>query len=839
MVSLVIVSHSATLAEGVRELADQMAQGQVAIAAAGGIDDPENPIGTDPMRVMEAIETVYSADGVVVLMDLGSALMSAEMALEFLTAEQQANVFLCAAPLVEGAVSAAVTAMSGGTPQQVLAEAQSALAAKQAQLAPVLGEDVVATIASAEPSADAVELTLIVPNKLGLHARPAAKLVAIANRYSAEITITKDTKRVNAKSINQVALLGARQGEVIVIRAVGNGAEAMLDEIQALAEDNFGDRDDELPVATQSSVKVVPGGENGVVYGLPASDGIAIGRFMRYEPIVPEVEEHCVESAAIEWERLRKAIDAAVQELEQVRQEAEKRVGSAESAIFEAHQLILIDPHLDDNAKRIIEENCINAEAAWHQAVTATVDAYQALDDDYMRARAVDVRDAGQRVLRQLMGVKLPTLIFEEPAILVAHELSPSDTARMEPGNVLGIITEVGGATSHSAILARALGIPAIVGATNVLAKLSDDATIAIDGGSGQVWLTPDDEILASLETRQAGWLAEQQSAKAAGQGPAITQDGVQIEIAANIGRPHDVKVALSYGAEGVGLFRTEFLFMDRDEAPTEDEQVAAYVAAAEALEGRPLIIRTLDVGGDKPISYLNITKEDNPFLGWRAIRYCLDNTEMFMTQLRAICRAGVNHNVKVMFPMIATYAELHRAKALLGLAMAELDVEGVAVNYDMEAGIMIEVPSAVQVADQLAEIADFFSIGTNDLTQYLMAADRGNPKVADLANALQPAVLRAIKHTVEVGHANGIWVGMCGELAGNPLATPVLVGLGLDELSMGAPAIPQIKQAIRELDTTKAREIADIVLTLDSADRIIYYLNNLARLDLLPQKTS
>lgn len=838
MVSLVIVSHSETLAKGVCELANQMAQGQVAIAAAGGIADPENPIGTDPMRVMEAIEAVYSDDGVVVLMDLGSALMSAEMALEFLTPEQQANVFLCAAPLVEGAVSAAVTAMSGATPQQVMAEAQSALAAKQAQLAPLLDESIAATIAEAEPLADAVELTLTVPNKLGLHARPAAKLVAIVNRYSAETTITKGTKRVNAKSINQVALLGAKQGEAIVIRAAGDGAKAMLAEIQALAENNFGDRDGELPVATESSVKMVPDDSNGIVYGLPASDGIAIGPFMRYEPMLPEIEEHCVDSAALEWERLRNAIDAAVAELEQVRKEAEKQVGSAESAIFEAHQLILTDPDLDGNAKRIIEEHCINAEAAWSQAVNTTVDAYEALDNDYMRARAVDVKDAGQRVLRQLTGVELPPLTFEEPAILVARELSPSDTARMEPKHVLGIVTEIGGATSHSAILARALSIPAIVGADSILEKLAGEQAdiIAIDGGSGQVWLDPDAATLEQLQTRQETWLTKQKAAKLAGQQPAITTDGVQFEIAANIGGPHDVSIALSFGAEAVGLFRTEFLFMDRDEAPTEDEQVAAYVAAAQALGERSLIIRTLDVGGDKPISYLNIAKEENPFLGWRAIRYCLDNTELFMTQLRAICRAGVNHNVKVMFPMIATYAELHRAKALLGLAMAELDVEGVAVNYNMEAGIMIEIPSAVQVADQLAQIADFFSIGTNDLTQYLMAADRGNAKVADLANALQPAVLRAIKQTIDAGHANGIWVGMCGELAGNPLATPVLVGLGLDELSMSAPAIPQVKQAIRELDTRKAREIAETVLTLDSADRIAYYLNNLSRLDYLPQ---
>lgn len=846
MVSLVIVSHSATLAEGVRELADQMAQGQVQIATAGGIDDPDNPIGTDPMKVMAAIESVYSEDGVVVLMDLGSALMSAEMALEFLDPDQREHVALCAAPLVEGAVAAAVQAMAGGTPQQIIAEATAAVEAKRKQLAPLLGEEASASAESTppptEPPADALELTLTVPNKLGLHARPAAKLVGLANQFSAEISITKDTRRINAKSINQVVTLGARQGDAIVIRAVGADAADALDAVQALANDNFGDRDDVPPAATAApdgTVTAAPDDTNGILHGQPASNGIAIGPVVLYEPTLPPTETVTISDATAEWQRLRAAIDAAVAELDEVQQTAGETVGSAEAAIFAAHQLILTDPELGDAARGNIDDQCINAEAAWEQAIHDLADSYRAIPDAYMRARANDVMDAGSRVLRHLMGVELPALTFERPSILVARELTPSDTARLEPDRVLGIITELGGPTGHSAILARALGIPAIVGAVGVIGRIDrDDATpVAIDGATGQIWLTPEEDALDQLRQQQTEWQAKQNAAKAAGQGPAITRDGTQIEIAANIGGPNDVALALEYGAEGVGLFRTEFLFMDRNSAPTEKEQTEAYVAAARLLRDQPLIIRTLDVGGDKPIPYLGIGDEANPFLGWRAIRYCLDNVDLFMRQLRAICRAGAGHNIKVMFPMVATYAELHRAKALLGLAMSELEQEGVPFNPEMEAGIMVEVPSAVQVADQLAGIADFFSIGTNDLTQYLLAADRGNSKVAELATALQPAVLRAVKTTVDVGHAHGIWVGMCGELAGNPLATPVLIGLGLDELSMSAPSIPRVKQIIRQLGDRQAQDIANAVLALDSADRIRYYLENHVHLGQEPEK--
>jgi phosphocarrier protein FPr len=827
MVSIVIVSHSAKLAEGVEELAQQMVQGQVALATAGGIDDPENPIGTDAMKVFEAINAVYSEDGVVVLMDLGSALLSAEMALEFLSPEQQANVYLCEAPLVEGLMAAAVQASVGGSVQQVMEEARGALAVKVNQLQPEATTEVAAlAVDRTEPIGPAEELTLVVRNRLGLHARPAALFVSTANRFEADILVKKGDKSATAKSINQVATLGVRQGDEILVTAVGADAIAALTAIKSLADDNFGESEEDIAEPEPLPVTLRPAVE-GELAGIAASPGIAIGPVAQYRPRLPQVPLRQVDDPAGEWTRLQEAINQAEQEIKAIHELAVRQAGATEAAIFEAHLLFLQDPALVDVARARLFDQSINAEAAWYQVIEETAGSYKALDDPYMQARAADVLDVGQRVLQHLMAFEPPTLDFEEPSILLAADLKPSDTARLDPAKVLGICTELGGATSHSAILARALGIPAIVGLGAALEAIADGQTIAIDGRQGRLWLRPGDEQMAELRAQRAEWLADQQRAKEASGGAAITQDGHQVEIAANIGGPHDAPIALEYGAEGVGLFRTEFLFLDRDTAPTEEEQLTAYRQVAETMAGRPLIIRTLDVGGDKPLPYIDLGQEDNPFLGWRGIRFCLDQPGIFKPQLRAILRASSGHNLKLMFPMIGAMDEIVATRQLLIEVQEELSAEGLPFDQDMEVGIMIEVPSAVAIADQLATKVDFFSIGTNDLTQYVMAADRGNAKVSGLANALQPAVLRMIQMTVQAAHAAGIWVGMCGELAGNPLATPVLVGLGLDELSMNAPAIPAVKQAIRGLNLDKAREIAGNVLHCSSAELVANYLSS------------
>jgi multiphosphoryl transfer protein len=830
MVSIVIVSHSAKLAEGVKELAEQMVQGAVALATAGGIDDPDNPIGTDPIKVHEAIQSVYSEDGVVVLMDLGSALLSAEMALEFLAPEQRANVHLCEAPLVEGSMAAAVQAMVGGSAQEVMAEARSALAAKESQLQPLLaagGQPAPAKTDVVEELDGSHELELTVRNRLGLHARPAARFVSRANRFEAAVWVEKAGQRANAKSINQVATLGVRQGDVITIIAAGADAEQALRAIQSLADENFGDVEEgEAVTATPPTLPDVwAAGSADEATGIAASPGFAVGPAVHYRPRLPEVITRSVADSEAEWQRLQQAVARAEEEIVAVHRQAFTRLGQSEADIFEAHRLFLQDPALVDEAKGRIVAEQINAEAAWERVIQEMAGSYRALEETYMQARAADVLDVGRRVLRQLMDLEPATLALHEPSILLASDLTPSDTAGLDPAVVLGICTELGGATSHSAILARALGIPAVVGLGPIIQAVEDGQVVAVDGGSGKLWLRPDAERLARLEAQRAEWSAAQQEAKARAVAPAVTLDGHRLEIGANIGGIHDVAVALSYGAEGIGLFRTEFLFLDRQTAPSEEEQLAAYQQVVEAMGERPVIIRTLDVGGDKPLPYVDLGREENPFLGWRGIRFCLDRPEIFRPQLRAALRAGHGHQVKLMFPMIGTLSELRAAKALLSEARQELEAEGLAHVSTMEVGIMVEVPSAVAVADQLAQEADFFSIGTNDLTQYVMAADRGNTRVADLAVALQPAVLRMVKQTVSAAHSAGIWVGMCGELAGNARAAAVLVGLGLDELSMSAPSIPAVKEAIRSLTLEQARQAAEAVLALDSAEAVQEYL--------------
>ena len=841
MVSLVFVSHSALLAEGVRQLAEQMTQGAVPMAVAGGIDDPDNPIGTDAMKVLEAIQSVYSDDGVVVLMDLGSALLSAEMALEFLSDEQRPQVHLCPAPLVEGALAAAVQASVGASAAQVMAEALGALAVKVEHMGGAAAEPG-SEGAGGQEGAATEQIALVVRNRLGLHARPAARLVSTAGRFTAEVTLLKDGRRANAKSINQVATLGVRHGDTITVSAGGPDATAALAALQALADDNFGDREEERG----SGGAEEQGGETRAtdlltadplttaqLKGIPASPGVAIGPAALYRPRPPEVVARAIDDAAGEWRRLRAAVDTARDEIDALHRRAVAQVGADEAAIFEAHLLFLQDPLLVEATRDRIYSEKINAEAAWQRETAAMAATYREMADDYMRARAADVEDVAQRVLRGLMGVAPPSLDFAAPAILIAADLTPSDTARLDRERVLAVCTELGGATAHSAILARALGIPAVVGLGHAVWQVAEGQHVAVDGNAGALWLQPDEAQVASLTAQREAWLETQRRDKAAGQGAAATPDGRRVEIAANVGSPNDVAPALEFGAEGVGLFRTEFLFMDRAAAPSEEEQFEAYRRAARAAGGRPLIIRTLDVGGDKPLPYLDLGEEANPFLGWRAIRFCLERPDVFMPQLRAILRASAAEdgprNVKLMLPMIGAPAEVHAARAMLATAQAELRAAGVPYDEGMEVGIMIEVPSAVAVADQLARLVDFFSIGTNDLTQYVMAADRGNARVAELASAFQPAVLRMVRDAATAAHDAGIWIGMCGELAGNPLAAPVLVGLGLDELSMSAPSIPAVKAAVRRFSLADAQRIAAAALALDSAEAVARFLQRAA----------
>ncbi|MDZ8026946.1 MAG: phosphoenolpyruvate--protein phosphotransferase [Nostoc sp. DedQUE11] len=826
MVGIVIVSHSKQLALGVRELAAQMVQGEVPIAIAAGIEDPENPLGTDPIQVSEAIAAVFSDDGVLVLMDLGSALLSAEMALEFLTEEQRQKVYLCEAPLVEGAIAAVVAAAAGNNIQQVMAEARGALVAKATQLGGVSSTSSVvdSAIPASNPESPTREIRLIVSNRLGLHARPAAQFVATAARFQSQILVrnlTRNTQLVRGDSINQVTTLGVRQGHELLITATGSDADAALAALQVLFATNFGEDNVafDYPAVLQHEVTPATPGE---LLGIPASGGVAIAPVVHYQPTPIAVTEYHVEDVEGEWQRLQAAIHIARQEIQAVFSQASFQIGDAEAAIFDAHLLFLEDPVLLEAAHQRILEQHINAEAAWQAVVDEVATSYQTLEDSYLQERVDDVADVGQRVMRLLTGHAPANLHLESPAILVASDLTPSDTAGLDPTKVLGICTTSGSATSHSAIIARTLGIPAVLGVDAQVLHLADGTIMALDGESGKAWVEPELDILEQLQAKREAWQTAQEQARVTAHQPAITRDGRQVSVFANIGSISDVQAAVANGAEGVGLLRTEFLYLDRTSAPTEEEQLAVYQAIAQVLDNRPLMIRTLDIGGDKPLPYLRVGfPEANPFLGWRGIRFCLGNPEVFKTQLRAILRASVGHQIKIMLPMIATVTEVRAAKRILGEVQAELNQAGIPFDATIKIGIMVEVPSAVAIAERLAAEVDFFSIGTNDLSQYVMAGDRTNPRVANLVDALHPAVLRMVQQTVEAAHAAGIPVGLCGELAADPLATTILLGLGLDELSVNPQSIPAIKQAIHQLSLAESEAIAASALQQDSAEDV------------------
>ncbi|MBC2709647.1 MAG: phosphoenolpyruvate--protein phosphotransferase [Desulfosarcina sp.] len=822
MIGIVIVSHSAKLAEGVRELVDQMTKGRVPLAVSGGIEDPQHPIGTDAFDVQRAIESVYSDDGVIVLMDLGSALLSAETALEFLSEKQQGRIRLCEAPLVEGAVAAAVQAMVSNDIELVLAEARGALTAKTAQLkgaAPDMTVPAASTVAT-----DAPKIRLTVCNRHGLHARPAARFVSTAGRFQARISIqnlSRYTETANAKSINQVATLGAREGHEIVITAEGADAPEALKALETLVTSGFGEAEAAIERDAGLQLPEASPADEGALTGIPASPGIAIGPIALYRLAPIAVPERPIENPMNEWQRLQQAIEAAQKELHALRALATAQVGDYQAAIFDAHLLYLEDPALLDAAHRRIFDRKMNVEAAWQSAVEKMVAAYRDLEDPYQQARAADVIDMGQRVLKLLMGVVPASVVLARPSIVVAADLTPSDTAQLDPDKVLGICTEFGSATSHAAILARGMGIPAVMGVGMGISRLAEETTLALDGAHGRVWVEPNSDLLAELKSQRESWAAEQQAVCNAGRQPALTRDGRRIKILANIGGAVHVKGALEQGAEGVGLLRTEFLFLARVTPPSEDEQTAAYHRIADTLGPHPLIIRTLDVGGDKPLPYLDLEVEANPFLGLRGIRLCLDRPEILKTQLRAILRASPGHRIKVMFPMVSTLTEIRAAKKILATTRDELSRAGVPFEKNMEVGMMVEVPAAVALADQMAAEVDFFSIGTNDLSQYIMAADRTNPRVQALSDAFQPAVLRTIQYIIERAHAAGIWVGLCGELAGDPLAVTVLLGLGLDEFSMNPPAIPAVKRVLSKLTMVEAEAIATAALKLETAEAV------------------
>lgn len=833
MIGIVIVSHSMLLVKGVLEMAREMAGPDVPIAIAGGFGGPGSGLGTDVASVLHAIEQVYSDEGVLVLMDMGSAILNSEMALEMLPPEKRANVLLCSAPIAEGAVAAATCARLGRTLPEIAREAGNALAVKMSHLADTadLPPDLSAAAMREENQRciDGMDLQIRVPvnNRHGLHARPAARLIKTAAGYQAEVFVWNvNTNRgpVNTRSLNDLMMLGVLKGHELQISARGPQAREALDALKLLVKDNFGDDEAEEEKANEK-VEAFPGRDcasatllNKFLRGVAVSPGIAIGPVRFLSAQVPSISSENASDPGAEWNKLVGAWEMTERRIEEQSMRVARRGDARAMELFDAHLLLARDDSLRMATRRKIFDHGQNAAWAWHLTVEEAVAQYRSLGDKYLAARARDLSEVGRQVLVNLLGTGTVPAELGKACILAGEDIGLSDIAAVDPKMVLGICTARNGLTAHGVILARNLGIPAVTGLGEQMLGIGTDTTMIVDGDDGSVCIDPDQVLLDDYRARLTALQVSREKARRENLLPALTVDGRRIEVHANIGSPAEAEAAVANGSEGVGLYRTEFLFLSREAAPDEEEQYAVYLEAARALGGRPFVIRTLDSGGDKTLPYLRLTEEQNPFLGLRGLRLSLKHRDLFMVQLRAIVRVASAFPVKVMFPMVSTVSEWHEAAELLSRARAAVADRGLPTPASIEAGIMVEVPAAALLAGQFAPLVDFFSIGSNDLAQYTLASERGNPEVQHIYDSLHPAVLRLMHHVVEAAHSCGKRVSICGEIAGEDTAAPLLAGLGIDSLSMNYHQALSVKRKIRESDLRIWEDMAKTAMGLETA---------------------
>lgn len=856
-VGLVIVSHSTQLAEGVAELAGQMVQGKTPIIAAGGAAD--NVLGTSVDKILAAIQSLDQVDGVLVLLDLGSALLSAEMALEMLTDEQRARTRLSYAPIVEGAIAASLEASLGRSLAEVARAAEKTASAEQMRQFKALSqpeEEESPALPSPQvtpathPSSTQHEVILRLRNAAGLHARPASLFVQTAATFKAKIQVQVQGRErtVDATSITGILSLGARNGDTIIIQAQGEDAEAALAALSELVAQNFHEPAAEvvLSAAPTPVEGVVPQAAAGTTQtrwqGIVTSAGTALGPAFLYSSeslLLAAVKPRPISLAevATEQQRLREAIKSAAQELNQLALDMRGRIGQSQAAIFEAQALMIDDPELLQATLSLIEEQHIDAESALATASEQQALLLVSLDDALLAGRAVDVRDAASRAIRHLIPVGQQAQALQlpvHPSIFIARDLTPSDTATLDPSIVLGICTIQGGPTSHAAIVARSLGIPAVAGLDEAaLRAIYTGDDVGLDADHGLLYHHPDTDVRAELTQRMLEHQQRQAALKVAAQQaqtPLLFR-GRSIHLLANVGSEAEAEAARQWGAEGIGLLRTEFLFANASMLPGEEEQRQRYARLFQAFNGgekaRPIVVRTLDAGADKPMPALDAlfgaSLEANPALGVRGIRIALAHEFLLEQQLSALllAAAGTGTDLHIMFPMITTVEELRRIRAIVERVYANLKKRQVALPARVPMGIMVEVPSAALMAQELAELADFFSIGANDLLQYTLACDRTNAALSDLYNPMQPAVLRLIRQVAEAGRRAGKPVAVCGEMAGDVRLAPLLIALGVEELSMTPSALPAVRTALSRWSNEELTTVATEISRLKTVDEV------------------
>jgi phosphoenolpyruvate-protein phosphotransferase len=649
-----------------------------------------------------------------------------------------------------------------------------------------------------------------IPGKAGLHARPATVLVNLAKEFESEIRVRYGEQTANAKSLVSLLKLGVEGGGTIRLMAQGRDEAEALETLRREIEAGLEDEEETISISLGRSLQF----ESDAIPGIAASPGLAIGTVFQFKR-GKIVFEATAKDPTHEATRLRQAVETAKVQLQELYEDVKVRSGAGKASIFLAHQEFLEDPELVEGAIAYLRHNR-SAAWAWQQVYEQRAHTLEKLPDVLLAARAADLRDVGRRVLRLLADtVEDEVTLPDSPVLLVAEDLTPSDTAGLDPEKTLGFCTAYGGPTSHSAIIARSLDIPAIVGAGPAVLNLADGICCILDGESGNLYPHPSKADLEVAKDAQKDLQAIREAEKLACYQPAILTDGHRVEVVANIGAAVEAEQAVNAGAEGVGLLRTEFLFLNRSEPPTEEEQFEAYSQMTRSLNGLPLIIRTLDIGGDKAVPYLNLPAEENPFLGVRGIRLCLQRPDLFKPQLRAIFRASQTGPVKIMFPMIATLEDLKAVRQITDDVRSEVGAAPVDI------GMMIEVPSAVLLADEFAQEVDFFSVGTNDLTQYVLAMDRGHPALARQADGLHPAVLRMIQQTVQAASAHGKWVGVCGGIAGEPLGAAILTGLGVAELSVSIPSVAAVKAKLRSFSLPQTQDLAKRALKCRNAQEV------------------
>lgn len=821
MLGLLLVSHSRAVAEAAVDLIRRTVSDALPIAAAGGVGETHAEIGTDALDIQQAIESVAQPDGVLVLMDMGSAILSTEMAKDLLG--DSINVRLCSGPLVEGGIAAAVQIQAGSPVADVVAAAQRSLLPKQDQL----GESVLITETVAPPVVAEETFESVLENVYGLHLRPVAALVKSLGADAKNVRLENLTGKrgpVVATSLVEIARLQGKKGDTIRFLLSGSNTARIRKEIEGFLE--------QLKHEDAHPVKVSPAKEESANFEpIAVSPGLAVGRVFfddQVEVRIPDTRPNTPQEVDTECQRLSEAIAAAQQKVDQRVAKFRSSLNSADMAILEAQQLILSDEVLLVQAQELIRSKPTNAAAAWYQTLTEVAEDQAKATDDYLRQRAIDFREAASAVVQQLIGQTDRFANLSEDRVLVCPELNPTLIDQIQSTRIMGVIELGGGSLSHGAILARSIGLPAIGNAAKLESALRSARLVAIDGSTGQLLVDPPAEVVQEWRQKQKAARELKEKAVQLSQARAASIDKTSFLIAANAGKRRDVELALHNGADGIGLFRSEFLFDAFQTLPSEEEQLGAYRNALDPILADPrwnsgptvpstsadrdrslraefsVTLRLLDIGGDKPLPFLSPGQESNPFLGVRGLRLLLRNPAFFESHLCAILRLAQSFSVKLLVPMVTSVDEISRLKQHLGTAHQSLQGRKIPHRWPIEIGVMIETPAAAVAFDQLIEHLDFASIGTNDLTQYVLSAERGNPQLEEFADSLHPAVLRLCQQVIALANQRKLPISICGEIASDPVAVPLLAGLGLRVLSVAPTAVPTIKATIRALNLSE-----------------------------------